>query len=177
MLEGAWPDVSMVTKTQWKMSRRDQVTKEAAVAGAGGGAGSKQQPAPRSEPGGAGTGVKDGGVRAGCRAGGAGRSCASSERVIRFKTCLRNTISDVLRSRGWQEVKEGESDWDFYWCDVTWMREHFDQIYLEEHQRVCHFRNHYELTRLSPQREGGRRGREGERERESVCVFHSLGRT
>lgn len=76
----------------------------------------------------------------------AGKS--AGERVIRYKTCLHNnTIGDVLRARGWQEVKEGESDWDFYWCDVAWMREHFDQIYLEEHQRVCHFRNHYELTR------------------------------
>ena len=58
-----------------------------------------------------------------------------------------NARGDVLRARGWQEVKEGEGEWDFYWCDVAWMREHFDQIYLEEHQRVCHFRNHYELTR------------------------------
>ena len=89
-----------------------------------------------------------GGVTSGTRDGVA-RSNATGrgERgVIRYKTCLRNTIGDVLRARGWQEVKEGE-EWDFYWCDVTWMREHFDQIYLEEHQRVCHFRNHYELTR------------------------------
>lgn len=27
-------------------------------------------------------------------------------RVIRFKCTLQNTIADVLRSRGWQEVKE-----------------------------------------------------------------------
>ena len=79
----------------------------------------------------------------------AGGGVAGRERVIRYKTCLRNTIGDVLRSRGWQEVKEGEGDWDFHWCDVAWMREHFDQIYLEEHQKVCHFRNHYELTRFN----------------------------
>ena len=67
-------------------------------------------------------------------------------RVIRFKCALSNTILDVVRSRGWQDVKE-EGDWDFYWCDVAWMREHFDHCYMEEHQRVNHFRNHYELTR------------------------------
>ncbi len=65
---------------------------------------------------------------------------------IRFKTCLRNTILAVLRARGWQEAKD-DGEWDFYWCDVGWMREHFDHSYLEEHQRVCHFRNHYELSR------------------------------
>jgi len=69
-----------------------------------------------------------------------------SERVIRYKTFLHNTIGDVLKTRGWLEVKE-EGDWDFYWCDISWMREHFDHCYLEEHQRICHFRNHYELSR------------------------------
>ena len=71
---------------------------------------------------------------------------AGPDRAIRYRTSLHNTIADVLRARGWQEVKEGE-EWDFFWCDVSWMREHFDHVYLEEHQRVCHFRNHYELTR------------------------------
>ena len=68
------------------------------------------------------------------------------ERAIRFKTSLHNTIADVLTARGWHEVKD-DGEWDFYWCDVAWMREHFDHCYLEEHQRVCHFRNHYELSR------------------------------
>ncbi|XP_069507107.1 probable tubulin polyglutamylase TTLL9 isoform X2 [Ambystoma mexicanum] len=66
---------------------------------------------------------------------------------IRFKCALNNTILDVLRHRpGWVEVKD-EGEWDFYWCDVGWLRENFDRIYLEEHVRICHFRNHYELTR------------------------------
>ena len=68
------------------------------------------------------------------------------DRPIRYKTCLRNTIGDVLKSKDWVEVQD-DADWDFYWCDVGWMREHFDHIYLEEHQKVCHFRNHYELSR------------------------------
>ena len=38
--------------------------------------------------------------------GNKGRSNKNENRVIRFKCTLQNTIADVLRSRGWQEVKE-----------------------------------------------------------------------
>ncbi|ESO96908.1 hypothetical protein LOTGIDRAFT_214448 [Lottia gigantea] len=70
-----------------------------------------------------------------------------SDRAIRYKCSLQNTILDVLRERpGWQE-STGEMDWDFYWCDAWWMKETFDHAYLEEHMRLNHFRNHYELTR------------------------------
>uniref|UniRef100_A0A8C4S7V5 Tubulin--tyrosine ligase-like protein 9 n=1 Tax=Erpetoichthys calabaricus TaxID=27687 RepID=A0A8C4S7V5_ERPCA len=61
---------------------------------------------------------------------------------IRFRCSLTNTILDVLRQRpGWIERM------DFYWCDVGWLRDHFDHMYLEEHVRISHFRNHYQLTR------------------------------
>lgn len=46
---------------------------------------------------------------------------------------------------GWEQVTD--DSWDLYWCDVGWMREHFDSAFLPDHARVCHFRNHYELTR------------------------------
>ncbi|XP_023570669.1 probable tubulin polyglutamylase TTLL9 isoform X5 [Octodon degus] len=66
---------------------------------------------------------------------------------IRFKTTLVNTLTDVLRNRpGWVEVKD-EGEWDFYWCDVSWLRENFDHTYMDDHVRISHFRNHYELTR------------------------------
>jgi tubulin polyglutamylase TTLL9 len=65
---------------------------------------------------------------------------------IRFRATLRNTILDVCRSRGWKET-DSESDWDFFWSDVGWVREVMDHVRLEEHQRVNHYRNHYELTR------------------------------
>ncbi|XP_053250657.1 probable tubulin polyglutamylase TTLL9 isoform X1 [Podarcis raffonei] len=66
---------------------------------------------------------------------------------IRFKCALTNTILDVLRQRpGWVEVKD-EGEWDFYWCDVRWLQENFDHTYMDEHVRISHFRNHYELTR------------------------------
>ncbi|KAI0229101.1 putative tubulin polyglutamylase TTLL9 [Lamellibrachia satsuma] len=68
------------------------------------------------------------------------------DRVIRFKCFLTNVIYDVLKNRGWQEVT-CDSDWDFHWCDISWMKEYFDHYYLEEHMKICHFRNHYELTR------------------------------
>jgi hypothetical protein len=45
---------------------------------------------------------------------------------VRFRTCLRNTIYDALRNRpGWTET-DSDSDFDFIWADVPWMREHFD---------------------------------------------------
>lgn len=66
--------------------------------------------------------------------------------VIRFRTSLRNTVLDVMRSRGWKET-DAETDWDFHWADVGWIREVLDHVRLEEHQRINHFRNHYELTR------------------------------
>ncbi|XP_038578977.1 probable tubulin polyglutamylase TTLL9 isoform X2 [Micropterus salmoides] len=70
-----------------------------------------------------------------------GRSC------VRYKCGLFNTIQDVLRQRpGWVEVKD-DGEWDFHWCDVGWLRENFDHSYMEEHVRINHFRNHYELTR------------------------------
>ncbi|XP_007444997.1 probable tubulin polyglutamylase TTLL9, partial [Python bivittatus] len=66
---------------------------------------------------------------------------------IRFKCALTNTILDVLRQRpGWVEVKD-DGEWDFYWCDVRWLQENFDHTYMDEHVRISHFRNHYELTR------------------------------
>ncbi|KAK7505808.1 hypothetical protein BaRGS_00003079, partial [Batillaria attramentaria] len=69
------------------------------------------------------------------------------DRMIRFRCGLQNTILDVLKARpGWQEAT-GESDWDFYWCEAWWMKEAFDHGFFEDHVRINHFRNHYELTR------------------------------
>lgn len=65
---------------------------------------------------------------------------------IRFKSFLRNTVLDVMRSRGWIET-DSEYEWDYHWADVNWIREHYDHFRLEESQRINHFRNHYELTR------------------------------
>ncbi|KAJ3365066.1 putative tubulin polyglutamylase ttll9 [Allomyces javanicus] len=68
-------------------------------------------------------------------------------RVIRFRTSLRNTVCDVMKDRpGWRET-ESETEWDFFWCDIHWLHEFYDGLYLREDQRINHFKNHYELTR------------------------------
>lgn len=58
----------------------------------------------------------------------------------------RNTIYDVLQARGYQET-DSDLDWDIFWCDLDWIREVFAKIHLQPHQRIPHFRNHFELTR------------------------------
>ncbi|PRP74105.1 hypothetical protein PROFUN_05313 [Planoprotostelium fungivorum] len=68
-------------------------------------------------------------------------------RVLKYRCCYRNTIWDVLKSRGMKECTEGDTEWDLMWADKEWMRDVFDQHHLAEHQRVNHFRNHFELTR------------------------------
>ncbi|XP_063716020.1 probable tubulin polyglutamylase TTLL9 [Symsagittifera roscoffensis] len=92
-----------------------------------------------------GAGGGKGGTRRGAGLGEGGQGNAN--RVIRFRCGFTNTILDVLRNRGWNHVTEEGADWDFYWCDVGWMREVFDHCYMDEGARICHFRNHYELTR------------------------------
>ncbi|XP_071959133.1 probable tubulin polyglutamylase TTLL9 isoform X2 [Antedon mediterranea] len=69
------------------------------------------------------------------------------DRTIKFKCSMQNVILDVLRAKGWIEAKEDETDFDFFWADRNWMKEYFDQCYMDEHVRINHFRNHYELTR------------------------------
>ncbi|XP_061590845.1 probable tubulin polyglutamylase TTLL9 [Cololabis saira] len=71
-----------------------------------------------------------------------GRSC------VRYKcSMISSTVQVVLRQRpNWVEVKD-DGEWDFNWCDVGWLKENFDQMYMEEHVRINHFRNYYELSR------------------------------
>lgn len=40
-----------------------------------------------------------------------------------------------------------EVEWDIMWFDRETVRDTLDDIHLEPHQRVNHFRNHFELTR------------------------------
>ncbi|KAJ0396842.1 hypothetical protein P43SY_001789 [Pythium insidiosum] len=71
-----------------------------------------------------------------------------TRRVV-YRTALRNTVLDVLRAQGphWAET-DSAFDWDLHWADVGWIREHLDAFTpLQDHQRVNHFQNHYELTR------------------------------
>ncbi|WAR11539.1 TTLL9-like protein [Mya arenaria] len=43
--------------------------------------------------------------------------------------------------------RSSEGDWDFHWCDREWLHANYDTMFLQEHQKILHFRNHYELTR------------------------------
>ncbi|CAH8536931.1 unnamed protein product [Schistosoma rodhaini] len=65
---------------------------------------------------------------------------------IRFKCTMNNTILDVLRNRGWIEVLR-EEECDFFWCDPMTMKELFDHGLMGNIIKICHFRNHFELTR------------------------------
>ena len=44
----------------------------------------------------------------------------------------------------WECWTHRDGEWDFNWCDLAWLREN-NHSYLEEHVRICHFRNQYEV--------------------------------
>ena len=64
---------------------------------------------------------------------------------VKFKTSFRNCILDSFKKRGWREV-EGE-DWDILWLERDCIYEILNNFHLQAHQRINHFRNHYELTK------------------------------
>merc|ERR1711881_801409 len=51
-----------------------------------------------------------------------------------------------MGARGWERVSETDP-YDIHWCDVGWLRENFDNTYFPKNVSICHYRNHYELTR------------------------------
>ncbi|XP_056896040.1 probable tubulin polyglutamylase TTLL9 isoform X1 [Takifugu flavidus] len=68
-------------------------------------------------------------------------------RSVRYRCNTVNIAQDVLcRRPGWVEAKENE-DWDFIWCDLAWIRDNSNHLYMEEHVRINHFRNQFELCR------------------------------
>ena len=71
---------------------------------------------------------------------------SENEKIIRYRTPFSNTVMDVMECRGWQKVSDNEP-YDIHWCDVSWLRENFDNSYIPKNVSICHFRNHYELTR------------------------------
>jgi tubulin polyglutamylase TTLL9 len=52
---------------------------------------------------------------------------------------------DALKRKGYKEV-EGD-DWDILWVEREVIYEVLNQSHLQNHQKVNHFRNHFELTR------------------------------
>lgn len=43
-------------------------------------------------------------------------------------------------------LSDSDGDWDFNWCDGAWLRKYFDHSYMEEHVRINHFHNNYEVS-------------------------------
>ncbi|KAG5446572.1 putative tubulin polyglutamylase ttll9 [Clonorchis sinensis] len=74
------------------------------------------------------------------------RKGAPGSYIIKYKCTFTNTIGNVLRNRGWQEVSR-EDECEFYWCEPMTMKELFDHGLPTSLMKVCHFRNHHELTR------------------------------
>ena len=73
-------------------------------------------------------------------------TCAARP-TVRFRCSFSHVMMDVFRSRGWREVGPDDQDWDVNWCDVSQLKEQYDHTFLQDHQRISHFRNHYELSR------------------------------
>jgi tubulin polyglutamylase TTLL9 len=102
------------------------------------------------------------------------QATAARSGPIRWRSSLKNTIYDVLRSKKeWQET-DHPIEWDFFWADkgcaaerpthppaccllgptscppllrCSWIHHELDKVHLHEWQRINHFPNHYELTR------------------------------
>mmetsp|Transcript_35286 Transcript_35286/g.45277 ORF Transcript_35286/g.45277 Transcript_35286/m.45277 type:complete len:401 (+) Transcript_35286:88-1290(+) len=68
------------------------------------------------------------------------------EGTVRFRCNFRNTVYDVLKSRGWKETNS-ETNWDIHWADRDWVYDVFDSMHLESWQRLNHYRNGRELCR------------------------------
>jgi len=64
---------------------------------------------------------------------------------VKFKTSFKNCIPDAFKKRGYREV-EGE-DWDILWVERDAIYEVLNHFHLQPHQRINHYRNHFELTR------------------------------
>ena len=94
-------------------------------------------PLPLGQPNGAKTQMSDK-----VRRSSVSKETKKSSDIVRFKTSFRNTIFDVMRSRGW---KESDGDWDIYWADREIIYELFDNMHLENGQKVNHFRNGREV--------------------------------
>lgn len=64
---------------------------------------------------------------------------------IKFKTSFRNCVLDAFRKKGYKEV-EGD-DWDILWVERDQIYNIMSHQHLQAHQRINHYRNHFELTR------------------------------
>ena len=64
---------------------------------------------------------------------------------IRFKTSFRNCVLEAFRKRGYKEVED--DGWDILWVERDQIYNILNHSHLQPHQRINHYRNHFELTR------------------------------
>eukprot|EP00392_Amoebophrya_sp_AT5.2_P011035 g11110.t1 len=69
--------------------------------------------------------------------------------AIKFRCAKLHRVTDGHESSShyntiYDELKQ---DWHIFWADKDWIHSELEKVHLEPHQRVNHFRNHYELTR------------------------------
>ncbi|KAK9295516.1 hypothetical protein QLX08_010184 [Tetragonisca angustula] len=75
------------------------------------------------------------------------RRQSGDDKVIRFRCDFPSTQVKVMLARGWIQVTEpNDQNWHLWWCEINDVRQALD-LKLASHQRIPHFRNHYELTR------------------------------
>ncbi|XP_006617596.2 probable tubulin polyglutamylase TTLL9 [Apis dorsata] len=69
------------------------------------------------------------------------------DKVIKFRCDFPSTQVRVMLARGWIQVTDPiDQNWHLWWCEINDVRQALD-MKLTAHQKIPHFRNHYELTR------------------------------
>ncbi|XP_045194164.2 probable tubulin polyglutamylase TTLL9 isoform X3 [Mercenaria mercenaria] len=76
-----------------------------------------------------------------------GPATSSTGGTTTTKTSNQTTTPSNQMTGTTTTTKSSDGDWDFYWCDREWLHANYDTMFLQEHQKILHFRNHYELTR------------------------------
>ncbi|KAM8877156.1 putative tubulin polyglutamylase TTLL9 [Synchiropus picturatus] len=74
------------------------------------------------------------------------KSNDKGELCVFYKCEKDSLVKEVLGKRpGWTEVSN-DYEWDFHWCNVTWLRKKFVHSQMKKNARINHFPNNYELT-------------------------------
>lgn len=70
---------------------------------------------------------------------------------LKWKTDLEKCVVTLnYDRRGWERIKEGDSDWNIYWASVGTVKQIFNPesgYRLNDMQLINHYPNHFELTR------------------------------
>ncbi|XP_076375568.1 putative tubulin polyglutamylase TTLL9 [Megalopta genalis] len=71
----------------------------------------------------------------------------AEDKVVKFRCDFPSTQVKVMLARGWTQITDpNDLGWHLWWCETNDARQALDAK-LTTHQKIPHFRNHYELTR------------------------------